>query len=143
MVENIRDILEYADVISPGGATLQDGSLTWPKTTIKDGESDVRTFQVKVKSPIPINPISVSDPLSYDLKMNNVYGNVVVVNLQVPPEKQIEVASATLPQTGTGTTTFIVFVLVSAMAYFYFRNRQLMTEVAMLRNDHHGPGGGV
>ncbi|HUC21010.1 MAG TPA: isopeptide-forming domain-containing fimbrial protein [Candidatus Polarisedimenticolaceae bacterium] len=141
VVENIRDVMEYADVIDPGGATLFDGNLIWPKATIKEGKSVVNSFQMRVKSPIPTQPISISDPKSFDLKMDNVYGNVVTVSLTIPVQKQIEAASTTLPQTGAGTTTLIVMTLVAAIGYFYFRNRQLLTEVAMLRNDHHGTGG--
>ncbi len=73
--------------------------------------------------------------------MNNVYGNVVITNLQPPVPKQVEMAAAQLPATGAGTSSLIVIVLICAIAYFYYRNRQLIREVSMLRNDHHGTGG--
>jgi len=141
VTENIQDILEYADVINPQGGILFNGELTWPKTTIAAGKEFITIFQVRVKNPLPTRPASISDPESYDLKMDNVYGNLVSVNLAAPVEKQIEVASAELPHTGPGTNTLIVILAVAGIAYFYFRNRQLVTEIGMLRGDHHGQGG--
>ena len=140
VTENMNDILEYAKVIDPRGGILFDGTLTWPKTTIAAGKSYIATFQVQVDNPLPTNPKSVSDPGSYDLRMDNVYGNMVSVHLSIPPQKQIEVASEALPETGPGTTTLIVLTFTALIAFFYFRNRQLATEIAMLRGDHHGGG---
>lgn len=136
--ENLNDVLEYADVIDPRGGVLVGGALNWPQATIAAGSSYISTFQVRVKNPLPTAPTSISDPQSYDLRMDNVYGNLVSVNLAVPAQKQLEVASATLPQTGAATDTLIVLLLVGGIAYFYFRNRQLITEIGILRGDHHG-----
>lgn len=138
--DNINDILEYADLIDPRGGVLVNGSISWPKTDIDAGKTFLTTFQVRVKNPLPTTPASASDPQSFDYKMDDVYGNVVSVNLGVPAQAQVAVASKQLPQTGTGTDTLIVFVLASAIAYFYFRNRQLVTEIDILRGDHYGKG---
>jgi uncharacterized repeat protein (TIGR01451 family) len=140
--DNLLDTLEYADVIDPGKGALTEGVMSWPKTDIKPNQSYVIHYQVRIKSPIPSRPTSTSDPLSYDLRMDDVYGNLVSTTLAVPTvAKQVEVASAQLPQTGAGTNTLIVMVVVSLIVFFYFRNRQLVTEVSLLRADHHGHGG--
>jgi len=138
--DNINDILEYSDLIGPRGGILVGGSISWPKTTIAAGKNFLTTFQVRVKNPLPATPASASDPQSFDYKMDDVYGNVVSVNLGVPTQAQVAVASKQLPQTGTGTDTLIVFVFASAIAYFYLRNRQLVTEIDLLRGDHYGKG---
>lgn len=143
-VDNVTDILEYADIVDAGGATLFNGALTWPKTTIKAGEIYSLTFKARVKSPIPTRPTSISDPQSYDLCIDNVYNNGTVAGgsvrtcLPVPVAKQIEVKSAALPDTGPATSTFIVMFLIAAISFFYYRNRQLVNEIGMLRGDHHG-----
>ena len=139
--DSMTDVLEYADIINPGGGILFNGSLTWPATTIDAGHSFITTFEVRVKNPIPTTPTSISDPKSYDYKMDDVYGNLVSTNLAIPAQAQVAVASQQLPQTGAGTDTLIVFVLAGAIAYFYFRNRQLITEINLLRDDHYGTGG--
>lgn len=138
--DNINDILEYANLVDPRGAILMNGTLTWPAATIKAGGNYITTFQVQVKNPVPTTPTSTSDPQSFDLKMQNVYGNLISINLPAPLPKQVEATSAALPQTGAGTDMLIVLVLVGGITYFYFRNRQLVTEIGMLRNDHHGGG---
>jgi uncharacterized repeat protein (TIGR01451 family) len=142
--DNVTDILEYADIDSMGGAVLQDNQLVWPQVDLNKDQTITNTFTVRIKSPIPSKPTSTSDPYSYDLRIDNVYHDVITTNLPAPTvAKQVEVASSTLPQTGPGVGTLIVFALVGAIAYFYFRNRQLVSEIAMLRNDHNGYGGGL
>lgn len=138
--ENLHDVLEYATIIDPRGGILDEstGIMTWPKADIKAGKDFIVTFQTRVKSPLPTTPHSASDPQSYDLKMDNVYGNLISINLAVPAEKQVEVASASLPATGPGTSALIVFVLLGGVLFFYYRNRQLANEIAMLKGDHYG-----
>lgn len=136
--ENINDILEYAEIFDAGGGTLDGGLLTWAAQDIAAGQTLVNTFRVKVKSPIPATPRSSSDPLSFDLRMDNVYGNTISINLEVPPEKQVEVAASTLPQTGAGENLAIMFAFISMVVYFYMRNRQLVAELAVLNGDLHG-----
>jgi uncharacterized repeat protein (TIGR01451 family) len=138
--ENLNDDLEYADLIDGRGGVLTDGIISWPKTTIKAGQSYLATYQLRVKNPIPVTPASISDPQSFDLKMDNIYGNLVSTHLSIPAEKQVEVASAALPQTGPATSTVVVVVLLGLISFFYFRNRQLVTELTILRGDQHGPG---
>lgn len=139
--ENVRDILEYASIINKGNAKLSNGVLTWPAQTIGAGKIVAKKFEIKVNSPISARPRSSSDPTSFDLRMDNVYGNAVTIDLPPPPAKQIELASAQLPRTGIGLNATLVFVFVGLCVYFYSRNRQLITEVNILRAEQaHGGG---
>ncbi len=137
--EDISDILEYADLLDPRGAKLKDpGTLEWAKAKIDPGQTLINQFTVQVKSPLPTTPKSTSDPESFDLRMDNVYGNEIKIPLEVPAPKQIETAAAALPQSGAGTNLIILLAVVSLIVYFYARNRQLITEVGILRSDHQG-----
>ena len=138
VVEHIEDIAEYADVTDTTGAVLSGGVLTWADVIIKPGQTLTKTFTVKVKDPIPTTPIGLSDRYSYDLRMDNVYGAQVQVSIQPPAAKQVELAATTLPATGAGTSTLIVLFIAGMSMFFYFRNRQLMKEVHILRNDYQG-----
>lgn len=139
--ENVSDILEYATITGKGGGKLSNGIMTWPAQTIGAGKVVAKKFQIKVNSPISARPRSSTDPTSFDLRMDNVYGNAVLINLPPPPSKQIELASAELPQTGIGLNATLVFVFVGLCVYFYSRNRQLITEVNILRAEQaHGGG---
>lgn len=132
VTENINDILDYADVADRRGATLKEGILTWPKATVKAGSTLEQTFVIRVKSPIPETPRSISNPDAFDLIMNNVYGNEVNVPLAIPPAKQVEIASASLPSTGP-VENALVMIFFALVIYFYFRNRQLAREIQILR----------
>lgn len=138
VVEHIADILEYADVSDASGATLQDGVLTWPAQTIVPGQVLATNFTVKIKDPIPATPVGTSDKNSFDLRLDNVYGNAVQITLAPPIPKQLEAAATTLPATGAPVATLIVLLVSAVSLFFYFRNRQLIAEVKLLRGDYQG-----
>lgn len=138
VVEPIQDIVEYAKVTDATGAVINDNVMTWPSTVIKPGQTLVKTFEIEVIAPIPPTPTGVSDRYSFDLRMDNIYGNEVQIYLQPPAAKQIELAATTLPATGPGTSTLIVLFIAGLSMFFYFRNRQLMKEIRILRNDYQG-----
>ncbi len=131
--ENINDILEYADVTNTFGGTLQNGILTWPAQDIAPHTQIVMKFRVKVKDPLPAKPQSVSDPQSFDLKMDNIYGNKVRVRIKPPAPKQVEQVFQALPQTGNMLNIMVMAVFTALAMFFYMRNRQLLKEVAILR----------
>jgi uncharacterized repeat protein (TIGR01451 family)/LPXTG-motif cell wall-anchored protein len=138
--DQIDDILEYANVIDSGGGVLDGGTITWPTTAIDAGDMLVETFTVRVKDPIPSTPIGVTDSHSFDLRMDNIYGNDVHINVHAPLPKQIEQAASILPNTGPTVTTLIILVVAGLVLFFYFRNRQLLTEVKHLRSDYDAGG---
>jgi hypothetical protein len=138
VVEHLEDVLQYADVTNTGGGTLDNGVMTWPVTTIQPGGTLTETFIVTVKNPIPATPVGVSDKYSYDLRMDNVYGNAVSIAISPPVPKQIEAAAASLPDTGASTASTIVLIVCALSLFFYLRNRQLIAEIKVLRGDYHG-----
>lgn len=145
VVEDLTDVLEYADVINAGGGTLIRSAngltdLVWPSTTIKAGSSMTNVFQIRVKDPVPTTPRSISNPLSFDLQMDNIYANAVSIKVAAPPAKVVEVATEQLPQTGAGTDLLVTAGLFALIVYFYSRNRQLATEIKILRVEHNNPG---
>jgi uncharacterized repeat protein (TIGR01451 family)/LPXTG-motif cell wall-anchored protein len=139
--DNVQDILEYADIVDTENGVLNDGVITWAATDIAPGASLVVHFAARVKNPLPATPAAVSDPQSYDLKIDNTYEkDLVRTNLTAPTvAKQVEVASAALPQTGSGSSTFIVMIIAAIVAFLFFRNRQLIYELSVLRHDNGGP----
>jgi uncharacterized repeat protein (TIGR01451 family) len=139
VAEDAGDILEYATITDLRGAKLSGKILSWPKQDIAPGSAVVKTFIVKIKDPIPSTPVSASDPLSYDLRLDNVYGQIVKINVTPTPVKQVEATATALPQTGNTTSLLIVSFFTALSLYFYLRNRQLIKEVRILRVDHN-PG---
>lgn len=139
VTEDVHDITEYADLTNLHGGNLTGGIITWPAVNIPAGGQVIETFDVKIKSPVPTTAQSLSDPTSFDLHLDNVYGNLVRVNVTTPP-KQIEQTAAPLPDTGAGNSLIVVSVILALLVFFYTRNRQLIREVQILRLDHN-PGG--
>jgi len=140
--DQIPYILQYANLTSAGGGTLNTATntISWPAATIPAGGKLTETFTVQIKNPIPSTPQGTSDPNSYNLKLTNVYGNQVVVPVATPLPKQVETAATTLPQTGAGSDALIVLTFGALVVYFWSRNRQLLREVKVLRQDYHGGG---
>jgi hypothetical protein len=136
--DDLTDVLEYADVSTPGGSKMVDQTIIWPSVTIAAGTSTTKTFEVRIKSPIPTTSIGISDKYSYDLRIDNVYGNAIQIQIIPPVSKQIEKATTNLPQTGSGATTLIVLLISGFTLFFYLRNRQLIAEVKILRHDYQG-----
>lgn len=140
--ENISDVLDYADVVDVAGASKNsDNILSWPAADIKAGQSLVRSFTVKIKSPIPSTPVSSSDAGHFDAAITNVYGNAVQVKLQTPVLKTTEVINNTLPNTGPGASLIAISLVAFGAAYLFARSRLILHELSIVRTDLRKPKG--
>ena len=142
--ENMSDILEYADIIDASGAEFTTNPvkmLTWAPISIQPNETVTRTVLIKIKSEIPATPASTSDPLSYDMKLVNVYGDTVQIELPKKPIKTVEQVVTTLPSTGLGVNVAISTILIMSTTYFYFRSRLMVKEVGLVKQQfNYGSG---
>lgn len=142
MSDPFGDVLDYADVVNLHGGKLgQHGEISWPKEDLKAGKSITHTITVKIKSPIPATPVSSSDPTHFDMKMTNVFGNTVEINLPKTPEKQVELVTKQLPNTGPGASLIAGFTLTMIVGYFFARSRLLAKELDIVRADFGAAGG--
>ena len=142
VTDTFGDVLDYADVTDLHGGTLgQYGVITWPTEDVKAGKSISHTVTVKIKDPLPNTPVSSSDPMHFDMKMTNVYGNTIEIELPKSPEKIVEIATTQLPNTGPGTSLVIGFTLTAFIAYFFMRSRLLAKELDIVRADFGSTGG--
>lgn len=96
--DGVADVLELSEItnISDAGAVFTGtGSgndsevVRWPSVTINPGETLVRSFEVKIKNPLPNNPES---GFHFDFIMFNVFGNEVFVRLPRPTPGQSNLA---------------------------------------------------
>ena len=138
--DNIGDTLEYAKLIDNGGGKYDEKTrvLSWPDITLSAGEKQVRTFTVQILATIPATPQGVSDPSSYDCKIENAfYTSSVVIPVTCPVPKVVEYTSE-LPKTGPTENIIFAGIVLSIVTFFYFRSRQLGTEVRLIRRDVNG-----
>jgi fimbrial isopeptide formation D2 family protein len=140
--DTIGDALEYAKLIENGGGTYNENTrkLSWPKVNLQPGETQVRTFTMQILDAIPATPKGVSDPSSYDCRIENTFYTasvIIPVNCTTPP-KVIENIVTELPQTGPGENMLFAGILLAVVVFFYYRSKQLNTEVRLIRRDING-----
>jgi fimbrial isopeptide formation D2 family protein len=139
--DNIGDTLEYSKLVDNGGGTYNETTriLSWPSVSLKPGEKQVRTFSVQILATIPATPQGVSDPSSYDCKIENAfYTSSVVFPVTCPTPKVIEQVVPELPHTGPRENMLFAGVVLAVVIFFYLRSRQLSTEVRLIRRDVNG-----
>lgn len=139
--DNIGDTLEYSKLIDNGGGTYNETTrmLTWPSITLKPGEKQVRAFSVQILPTIPATPTGVSDPSSYDCKIENgFYASSIVIPVTCPTPKVIEQVVPELPHTGPRENMLFAGIVLAVAVFFYLRARQLGTEVRLIRRDVNG-----
>ena len=132
--EDMGDVMQYADITDMHGATLDDKKLSWPVMTIPAKEKITKTITVKVKSPIPQTPVSVSDTTAYDLVMTNAfYGSSVNITLPKSVSKTAETITQTLPNTGPGESMVIAIAITVLVSYFMARAYLLRKETQVVK----------
>lgn len=131
------DILEYAEIIDLGGATLtQNNTLQWASSEIASKNTLSKNFVIKVKSNIPATPKATSNPGSFDLIMTNVFGaQTVNIKLPSPIIKTTEQVVEQLPNTGPGASLTIGFIIITVMGYFLARSRLMSKELDYVKQD--------
>lgn len=138
VTDNLSYVLQYAQPIDVSGAQIHADIISWPSVPLAAGKTVTRIFTVRVKSPIPAVPEGLSDPLSYNLAMNNVYGNASRIDVQPPTSKLIERSSANLPEPGNTLSIVVLGLTALLVVFFYARNRQLELECKRLLHDFSG-----
>lgn len=141
--EDINDIKQYANIveISDGGEE-KNGKIVWKPVDIKVGETVTRIFKIQVKATLPSTPTPPNDPESFDLRMDNIYGNEVQIKVASPSVgKTVEQVTTTLPKTGPGTSTAVAVALTVIVGYFFARSRLMAKELDMVREEYATAGG--
>jgi hypothetical protein len=75
------------------------------------------------------------------MKMINIYGNTVEIELPSSPIKTVEQTVTKLPSTGLGANMIISTLMIMAATYFYFRSRTMVKEVGLVKQQfNYGAG---
>lgn len=146
--ENLGDVLQYATLFDAGGGELKIDNnrnssagdkktiLEWPVVTLKPGETQERSFTVRMADTISPMSTGTSHPGSFDCRMDNTFGNTVSVAVDCPAEKKVvETVASQLPKTGAGDNLLFAGALLAVVTYFYTRSRQLKKEVRLVRQN--------
>lgn len=126
--DDIKDVLEYADVVDANGGTVTDGVIRWASQNIPAGGQVTNTFRIKVKSEIPDND---QVGTSYDLRMSNVYGDTVQIDLELPAKPVPAIlgdTTARLAAAGAGNLLIVglMSLMFSSSLFLYIREKYLL-----------------
>lgn len=137
LVDELRDVLEYATLINPGAGTYnkEAQTLNWEVTSLAPGTERTFTYSVQMKDKIDALGTGVSDRYSYDCRIVNTFGNSITVDVDCPPSKVVEQVVTELPTTGPGINMALGAIVSTIIVYFYARSRQLSKEVRLIRRD--------
>lgn len=134
----VGDLLDYSDLdmasvsASGGKYVASSKKIVWEKQTIPLESGLKKTFRVTLKNPLPTTNSPNATAPDFDCRMQNGYGNEVIINVDCAPIKAVE----TLPNTGPGTNLAIVFGVTSLSGYFVARNKLLSKELWILRKNY-------
>lgn len=141
--DNLTDTLEYADVVDlHGGQINQNNVVSWPTVNIESGQNVQKFITIKIKNTLPNTSSPLSNPGSFDLVINNVYGNATNIKLEADIVKSVEsITTTTLPNTGPGISLVVSFITVAFTGYFFARSRLMKKELDIIRQDYASSGG--
>lgn len=134
----IGDILDYANLdqtfLASQGGTYDANSkmVRWVNQTVPAKGELKKSFRVALKPTIPSTNSPNTTASDYDCKMQNGYGNEVVIPVDCSVLKTVE----ELPNTGPGTTVAIAFGVTVLSSYFFMRSRLLAKEVGIIKKSY-------
>ena len=138
----IGDVLDYAELDKSflaeqsGSFSADKKTVLWANQTIAANGSMQKVFRVKMKNPLPTTNQPNATAPDFDCKMDNSYGNPVVINVDCAVVKVVE----TLPNTGPGETIGAAFAVTSLSSYFFARSRLLAKELKLIKKDYRSSG---
>lgn len=141
--DNFSDVLQYADIITVRqGKESKNGSVQWRNINIAAGGSKSLEVVVKVKDPIPLTPVSSSDPGAFDLTLSNTfYGTSTSVVLPASIVKKVEMFVNWLPRLNSETGVGLAVGLSILASFFWLRTRLLFKELSLVKEIYDGKEG--
>lgn len=137
LVVELNDVMEYATLIDNGNALFGEKThtISWPPSILAPGDSESRTFVIRINDPISATPHGQSNTMSYDCILSSTYGTGIHIKVDCPAVKNVEAAVGIFPE--INSTGSIIFGLISGglVAFFYLRTRQLEEEIRLIRHN--------
>ena len=136
-MQDMADVLEYADVITSHGAAVDANThmVSWPTIDIPAGESEQRQLSVRLKAQLPATAQGTSNPHSFDCTLRNTFGVTTSTPIDCPMSKHIEAVANELPRTAPNHVVTFLILLACASIFYYLRALQQKEEVRLIRRD--------
>ena len=131
----IGDILEYSEVSSDGGATIDEGYIYWPESTLENKSIQERSFTTQIKNPIPVFRKNPNSQNSFDCIMSGNFGNQIDIAINCPIQKTVEKITTLLPEIDVIYTTTTLMIVLVLMILLCLRTKLLLKELSIIRKN--------
>lgn len=132
----INDITEYAEIFDTGGASVKEDNIVWPEALILPGETQTRSFSIKVRNPIPINGPNSSISTSYDCVMSNNFGNTINTPVSCSPIINVANLTTFMPSVDVNITIITSVILFIISLILTIRTKLLLREISAIRKNY-------
>lgn len=129
---DLRDMFDYASILSLNEGELNGSVLEWPEATIEPGEDQVRAFTIKMAKDISTAP---TNGLAFDCKMTTAFGSVVDSVVRCSTVKMVETEMTSLPVFNKRTSLSILIVAFLTSFLLLLRNVQKSKEIKIIRKE--------
>ena len=133
----LDDIMEYSSIIDDGGALFDEKSrtLSWSPIIMTPGQTEQRTFVVKLQNPLPATAHGTSNSMSYDCRLTTSYGTTSNIIVDCPPAKDLETILSLLPPINSTGNIIFGLIIAGISSFFYLRTRQMKEEIRLIRHN--------
>ena len=136
--QNVGSVLSYSSLTNTYGGFLdpENNILSWQGQDILPNQTLTEQYEVVVYNPLPLTPVSTTDPYYYDQTFTSSFGNIVTVMLPVNVTKFIELSDLSfhsfLPIFGISLETLIFLLFI----YLFARSDLLVKELKIVKKTH-------
>jgi hypothetical protein len=139
---NLSDILEYSTLIDSGSGDSGGGILnnstneiSWSDIILDANSKQTRTFSIQLLDTIPVTARGNSNPVSFDCKITNTFGNSIDINIDCPIQKSVESMITKLPTINIFGNILFAITIIMIGIYFHARAHQIKKEIRLIRKD--------
>jgi len=134
---NLQNALAYSDVANTYGGIIKTNVVYYKLDSTLPSQTQTEIITVKIKTPVPDNSMSVTDPNYYAQKMIVSFGNTVVIYIPKSFNKFLEMnINNYLPSSSSEVSLIIVILILLSLIYLLVRNIILREELKIIRHSH-------
>ena len=133
----MQNALAYSDVANTYGGIIKTNVVYYKLDSTLPSQTQNEIITVKIKTPVPDNSMSVTDPNYYAQKMIVSFGNTLVIYIPKSFNKFLEMnINNYLPSSSSEVSLIIVILILLTLIYLLVRNIILREELKIIRHNH-------
>jgi len=134
---NMNNALAYSNLENSYGGSLADGIVSYPVKSIDPNQAQTEEITTRIKSPLPNNSVSSSDPNYFDQKMITSFGNTIIISVPKNFQKFYEInINNGFPSSSYAVSLLVLALMIILMVYFILRGHLIRQEIKVIRHTH-------